>query len=328
MVMSNSYKQLNDQSLSPLYAEAAKRPTSLPSSIDIVIIGDIHGDIIALHKMLCASGVVPRDTPLDETWRWNGGQRVLICLGDYLDSKRWQSSFYTAVDTEVTILNQLTSLQRQAQHVGGRVITLMGNHELMNLGGVANLTDFADVSHRSSLHMFHNSTSLGQHLIETMPTIARVSGVVCVHGGLGGLTVQELSRKGTTGAERIERMNQEHTMKLQANIFDAEAHPLLWSRNVGEDQGGCPAQLDVLLNLLDAWVLVVGHTPQANGISTGCQGKVIRADTGASRAFGPLHSPLLNSTTRRGETLLIDSTARLAWGLSASQQIRQINLLA
>jgi len=86
----------------------------------IVAIGDLHGDCAAFQRVLRLAGLYDQGS-------WCGGSAVLVQIGDVLDRG----------DEEIECLALLRSLKREAAAQGGRVITLLGNHEVLNAAGVA-----------------------------------------------------------------------------------------------------------------------------------------------------------------------------------------------
>ncbi len=85
----------------------------------IVAVGDVHGDYDQYMKVLQAAGLV------DRRGRWDGGDTHLVQTGDVPDR---------GPDTR-KILDHLEQLQEQAVKDGGRVHTLIGNHDAMNVYG-------------------------------------------------------------------------------------------------------------------------------------------------------------------------------------------------
>ncbi len=85
----------------------------------IVAIGDLHGDYAAWREIAQAARLI------DVSGRWTGGTTVLVQTGDVVD--RGPDSLKIILD--------LMRLQRVAPHNGGRVVTLVGNHEAMNVTG-------------------------------------------------------------------------------------------------------------------------------------------------------------------------------------------------
>jgi hypothetical protein len=93
--------------------------SSVSASSRIVAIGDIHGEYAGVTSVLRAAGL------LDARNRWNGGNATLVQTGDMLDR---------GPDVR-KVMDLLMELERQAPRRRGRVVVLLGNHELMNLTG-------------------------------------------------------------------------------------------------------------------------------------------------------------------------------------------------
>ncbi|KAL7613707.1 shewanella-like protein phosphatase 2 [Lactuca sativa] len=108
--------------------------TFYPSPKRLTAIGDLHGD---LHKSKQALRLA---SLIDSEDQWSGGNTTLVQVGDVLDRG----------GHELKILYFLEKLKRQAAKVGGNVITLNGNHEIMNINGNFRCT------HRSYVDEFQN----------------------------------------------------------------------------------------------------------------------------------------------------------------------------
>lgn len=85
----------------------------------IVAIGDIHGDYDNYMAVLRGSGLV------DDRGKWTGGKTHLVQVGDLPDR---------GPDT-LKIIEHVQALTKQAKRKGGRVHSLIGNHEVMNVIG-------------------------------------------------------------------------------------------------------------------------------------------------------------------------------------------------
>ena len=85
----------------------------------LVAIGDVHGDLDTFVALLRKAEL------MDAEGHWRGGTRHLVQTGDLLDRG--------ARSREVVEL--LMRLQGEAQEAGGRVVVLLGNHEVMNIVG-------------------------------------------------------------------------------------------------------------------------------------------------------------------------------------------------
>jgi hypothetical protein len=85
----------------------------------IVAIGDLHGDYDNYIATLEAAGLI------DRKGKWSGGTTHLVQTGDIPDR---------GPDT-LRIIEHIDKLARQAKRKGGRVHSLIGNHEAMNVYG-------------------------------------------------------------------------------------------------------------------------------------------------------------------------------------------------
>jgi hypothetical protein len=99
-----------------------------------VAVGDVHGAYDRFTAILRAAGIV------DSRLRWAGGRTVFVQTGDVVDrgpdSRR--------------ALDLLRRLEGEAQRAGGRVLALIGNHEVMVMLGDFRYVSAGDyASHRS-----------------------------------------------------------------------------------------------------------------------------------------------------------------------------------
>jgi hypothetical protein len=105
--------------LSPLYA--GKIPCKWSGVKKIVAVADIHGDYDNFVKILIGTDLVNGN--LD----WIGGETHLVQLGDILDRG----------DGAKDAFDLLMKLEKQAESAGGMVHVLIGNHEEVNIVGIA-----------------------------------------------------------------------------------------------------------------------------------------------------------------------------------------------
>jgi len=80
--------------------------------------GDVHGHVDVVRGHLRAEGLI------DDADRWTGGDAVLWFMGDFTDRG----------PDGVGAIELAMSLQEQARDAGGRVDSLLGNHEVLILG--------------------------------------------------------------------------------------------------------------------------------------------------------------------------------------------------
>ncbi len=87
----------------------------------IVAVGDVHGDYDSFVKILRGTGLI------DKKGHWTGGKTHLVQIGDVMDRG----------DNAKDILDLIMTLGKEAEKAGGKVHMLLGNHEEMNITGIA-----------------------------------------------------------------------------------------------------------------------------------------------------------------------------------------------
>ncbi|KAL1154473.1 hypothetical protein V6Z11_A09G243500 [Gossypium hirsutum] len=105
----------------PQRQEIPQQPlqTHYPSPNRLVAIGDLHGDLEKSKQAFRLAGLI------DGSDRWCGGSTTVVQIGDVLDRG----------GEELKIFYFLEKLKREAVKSGGQLITLNGNHEIMNIEG-------------------------------------------------------------------------------------------------------------------------------------------------------------------------------------------------
>ena len=85
----------------------------------VVAIGDIHGDFDAFVAILQQVGLI------DKQNHWIGGKATFVQVGDMLDRGPKPRQ----------VMDLMMSMEKEAPQAGGRVVSLLGNHEVMNIMG-------------------------------------------------------------------------------------------------------------------------------------------------------------------------------------------------
>ena len=101
----------------PAWAEPAKVPAEAPETI--VAIGDVHNDFDDFVAILRHTGLI------DNQKRWTGGNTTFVQVGDLLDRGPKPRE----------VMDLMMALEKEAASAGGRVVSLLGNHEVMNIMG-------------------------------------------------------------------------------------------------------------------------------------------------------------------------------------------------
>ncbi|RKP09030.1 Metallo-dependent phosphatase-like protein, partial [Thamnocephalis sphaerospora] len=241
----------------------------------IVAVGDLHGDLEATLDVLYMAGVV------DSNGEWAGGNNtILVQTGDILDR---------GPDT-VPLLELFPRLAKEANKVGGRVIQILGNHELMNLAGdyrYVNPADKGFAGPMSRYLAFSQHGRFGQRLLD-LPLVHQIGDTVFAHGGI----TPEWARKNihTVNTFAAKKLRELTSVVNPAKYSDVPVLGLegpAWYRGyaLGNERVVCAA-LKRALDIMGVKQMVTGHTLQNKGqVLTRCDGRLFVIDVGISRAY-------------------------------------------
>jgi hypothetical protein len=205
----------------PVYpaSQIHKRASPVNGLKKVYCFGDIHGELEGFQENLRAAKVVDRNN------HWRGGNSsTIVQMGDVIDRGPQSAEAYY----------YLEGIQQQAQQHGGKVVRLIGNHELMLLRGDFYFTNF---SHPDELAM-----NIKSDIIAGKVQAAYYDGkYLYVHGGLLTSIRNQLIKeicllKGTNGdvaeQEIADYINCLVINAVQNDCFD---HPIF---QAGKSRGG------------------------------------------------------------------------------------------
>lgn len=249
-------------------SEPKAQPAPQPEPQRIVAIGDLHADLDNALGALRLAGLV------DEAGHWAAGETVFVQTGDLTDR---------GPDSK-EVIELMMRLEQEAETAGGKVVSLLGNHEVMNMMGdwrYVSKEDLADFEGKKSVRQkaFSRQGELGTWLRER-DAAAKVGSTVFVHGGV--------SR--TWAKVDLELINRQVRAAIHKTgpptVLDARGP--LWYRDYlqKEEVVACP-DLDKALTALGAKRMVVGHTTQRTGkVASRCGGRLLGIDTGIADHYG------------------------------------------
>lgn len=300
-------------------------PTIIPSVRRIIVIGDIHGDYALAIKLLRIAGV------MDKQHNWIGGDTHVVQVGDQIDRCRPSSGLScnhprTTVNDEasdVKILHLFNKLDRQSQKHKGRVISLLGNHEIMNSLGVMKYVSYQGIKEfenysdpRNPSLQFDDGLDARRYAFSpgnqygTMLGCSRLAAVIIgsnlfVHGGIIDSIIEYLELGHITDLEKINLavqqwllglINQEYVDK----IIQSSNQSMFWNRILGQIPPNthhtdpiCSDNIGRVLKLFKVGTVIVGHTPQITQFGIGINGTCLndnragvwRVDNAVSGAF-------------------------------------------
>lgn len=267
-----------------IWTEPPPAEVDLTGHDSVFVFGDVHGEFDRVLWLLRLADLI------DAELRWSGGGAAVVFLGDLFDRGE-----------DVTrLLWFIHGLEREAQAAGGRVITLLGNHEAMVLTGdlrylapkEAMIADRHGMPYEA---MFDPDRSILGRWIAAKPGLVRLDDLLLAHGGvspayvdysleayqdtLAAFIAEPLFtrwRDETFLLEFAREMRLDSAQIYRRYDFFFAPESVLWYRDLvlSDTLGG---HLDAVLERFGARTHVVGHTPVPT-IRESYGGKLIAAD--------------------------------------------------
>ena len=243
---------------------------SAPSA-RVVALGDVHGDFQQTVRVLKMARVI------DNQHRWIGGDTTLVQLGDILDRGTEERELW----------DFFLRLRDEAPLAGGKVVQLLGNHEVLNVLGQA-----GNYVHPEGYMQFGEDRCAAfmpgseyATLLAECPVVAIVGDSVFSHASLP--TDATLESLAWLNAETRHWLLGQRPQGAPYCLSHGGRESPVWDRTFSSPRDRAVADdkcatLDATLSRLGVSRLVVGHTPQES-INCACEGAVWRIDTGASR---------------------------------------------
>lgn len=246
----------------------------------IIVIGDIHGDMKRLIAILTDSKVINKDLQ----WIADPPNTYVVQVGDQIDSSNrspdipeWEKI------KDIETIHFTNFLDKMAMVKGGRFISLIGNHELMNVQGV-----FDYVSKKSSFINRHNYFKPQGNLsliLASRPIVLKIGDLIFCHAGIRKHHLDILDKNNTTIFElnnlwKKYMLNNkvENTELFEKIILDSE-NGILWTRKNDSDEDN-----KYVMEKLNCSYMFVGHSPN-NNIQL-IQSSIWYVDSAISRSFG------------------------------------------
>lgn len=249
----------------------------------IVIIGDIHGDIRRFKDILIDAKIINKNIE----WTAEPKNTIVVQMGDQVDSinrDRTLEEWEVLPDIEMIYFTNL--LNKIALSKGGRVISLIGNHELMNtIGNYSYVSDKSLKDNYKRQELFKPGGTLSA-ILSQRPLVVKIGQLLFCHAGLTLEHLNILSKynKDVSYINTIWKNFIKNNAILieDKEIFEniiLDGDGILWTRDL--DGKG---DLIKMLETLGCVYMFVGHSvvEQVKLIND----HVWYTDTGISRAFG------------------------------------------
>lgn len=229
----------------------------------IIAVGDVHGELAALREVLAHAGLLgPGDS-------WCGGADTLVQTGDVIDRGPHSVEAYAL----------LGRLQQRAAAAGGRVVRLVGNHELALLMGETYMADFRGVSD-------FQRTLVADVVAGRVQGAFAGQGYVFVHAGIRSEMrehlVQDAAGDDAPGAI-ARRINEILRRSVDTGAFTDRIFHVGMSRGGRHRVGGVFwADARGLMRSDESGNVpqVFGHTPQRDGIAMSSSQRRVNIDVG------------------------------------------------
>jgi hypothetical protein len=221
--------------------------SSYPSNIffnvsRIVVVADIHDDLFRFQNILLDAKVI------NDKNEWIADRNtVVVQLGDQIDRKSIDNDDIPAKH-HFRVVKYTEQLKQSAQNKGGDFVSLIGNHELMNIDKIRKKEDI-------------------QYIISHRPIIVLINNYAFCHGGLKlehykllklyKKTLKDLNEIWYKYVNTIELSNEEIDI-LNALILDKQ-DSILYTRQLGDK-----FDHNKLFRSLDVDYMFVGHSETTN----------------------------------------------------------------
>jgi hypothetical protein len=246
----------------------------------IIVIGDIHGDIRRFKNILIDAKIINNDLE----WIANPPETIILQLGDQIDSLNRLTNENWEVLKDYEMIYFTEQLNMIARSKGGYCISLIGNHELMNIIG-----DFSYVSENSSSdlrkNLFKPKGSLAL-ILAKRPLVFKIGDLLFCHAKLD-IHHLNILKKYNKDLMYINTIWKNYLENEKINIDDKEiidniiigTGGILWNRNNNNKD-----ETNELFKELNITYMFLGHTSYDKILIKDNQ--IWYCDTGISRAFG------------------------------------------
>ena len=240
----------------------------------VTAVGDVHGDLTALRSVLEMGGVINSDG------NWICGTRTVVQIGDLVDRGPESDK----------VMDFIMKLRQEAINNNGRLILLIGNHELLSLKGDTEYVSQSEID-RLTLPVRNQLMSptgkYGSFIVENMQAayLQREIGTLFIHAS------PVIPEK--TTVEQLNSFVQSHLREGSWNHTGTDIFGIMgpfWDRSVLREasRGRCSSlynYLDIISKSegVNVTKVVVGHTIQkSGGITSYCKNSLFAIDVGMS----------------------------------------------
>jgi hypothetical protein len=349
---SKSEKQFLTHEFPALCSPYKYVPAIMSAKKRVIVFGDIHGDYNLMINMLTRAKLIMIQ---NDKIKWIGGDTYVVQVGDQIDRCRPLPGLpcndpratINDENSDIKIMETFNDLSLQADLVGGAVISLLGNHEILNALGQFQFVSYQGIKQFENYvdpdfpdKKFVNGKEARRFSFQPGNNYARMMGCtrlpaviigsnIFVHAGIVDGLIEEIKMKGLNDFEKINIKIRKWLLGLLdkdyvEHIIKYSDNSMFWTRLLGKippgvslDHPKCMNNLQNVLSLFKVGSIIIGHTPQSfmynDDINSTCDGKVWRVDNGSSAAFNAFDNDYtktgISNESRRMQYLeIIDDT--------------------
>jgi hypothetical protein len=262
----------------------------------ICVLGDLHGDKDNARKALIKAELI------DNQDNWIGGNSFLIQMGDQIDGLCRKNNCVNKSYSDIKVIDYMEDLEIKAQKNGGKVISLLGNHEIMNLQGDLRFVDQNDIlisgGVEKRLELFKHGGLLSKRLSKR-PLIYKYKDYIFCHGGL----TMSMLENYTIEEMNLKTKNWLLGKKDCPNFLKTDDSPV-WSRKFALNGESFESELDQVLKKCNSKMMFVGHTVNSN-INSKYNNKFWLTDVGISDKFPGSTIEILEIELKTGKINII-----------------------
>lgn len=247
----------------------------------LIIIGDIHGDIKRFKSILIDASIINNNFE----WIAEPSNTIIVQLGDQIDSLNRNTNKNWEVLNDYEMIYFTEHLDNIARVKGGRCISLIGNHELMNVIGDFSYVSPLNIKEEIRTMLFKPQGSIAL-ILAKRPLILKIKDLLFCHAKLNKNHL-EILKKNNKDIFYINKIWENYLNTGKIKLEDKEildsiiigSNGILWNRHLNDIN-----ETDELFKQLNVSLMFLGHTavPQVTILDK----QIVYCDTGISRAFG------------------------------------------
>jgi hypothetical protein len=287
-------------------------------------IGDLHGDLERLQDILL--NIIKAFEIKDEKIIWKDVYNIyIIQVGDILNGYR--KNFIpdpNYISNDLEIVKLLNDLDKQAikNNKNCRIITLIGNHEIQNLGYIFSASFDHYPNEYERIERIKQIQEIKQILICNYFPYVIINNYLFTHNGIitkfikylknfFNVDIKNLISKLDNNQEKINVLNKvlkviilninelaNKSNKINKDLFYENfdnIHQYFYMNNYeNENKDYECMNIENILSLFNVKGMIIGHVPQIdNNISIKCNGKLVKLDIYISRLYGDTSAKII-----------------------------------